>query len=377
MQRGVEKTMKIPFVSFAETNRQIKQEIKSAFESTFDSQWYILGENVKKFEEEFASFCETKYCIGVSNGLDALLLSLKALGIGPGDEVIVPANTYIASALAVSYTGATPVFVEPSIATYNIDPARIEEAITSATRAIMPVHLYGQCCEMDAIMEIAARNNLYVVEDNAQAQGARFKEKITGSFGHINATSFYPGKNLGALGDAGAITTNSDELAEKIRMLRNYGSKEKYHHEVVGYNMRLDELQAAFLSVKLKYLEEWTRQRQQIAAWYNEALKRVGDLVLPTVVKDATHVYHLYVVRTQQRETLQQWLGEKEIGSLIHYPIPPHLQKAYFSLNLKKGSFPIAETLSETVLSLPLWIGMRQVDVDYVAENIRSYFLNK
>lgn len=366
--------MKIPFVSFAETNRQIKEEITAAFEATFDSRWYILGENVKKFEKEFASFCETKHCIGVSNGLDALFLSLKALDIGPGDEVIVPANTYIASALAISYTGATPVFVEPSVLTYNIDPTCIEAAITSATKAIMPVHLYGQCCEMDPILEVASRHNLYVVEDNAQAQGASYKGRVTGSFGHINATSFYPGKNLGALGDAGAITTNSDELAEKVRMLRNYGSKEKYKHEVVGYNMRLDEMQAAFLSVKLKNLREWTRQRQQIAAWYDEALKGVAGLILPTITNDATHVYHLYVIRTKQRDALQEWLSEKGIDTLIHYPVPPHLQGAYSSLNLKKGSFPIAETLSETVLSIPLWIGMNQVEVEYITKTVRAFF---
>jgi len=365
--------MKIPFVSFAETNRQIKQEIKSAFESTFDSQWYILGENVKKFEKEFASFCETKHCIGVSNGLDALFLSLKALDIGPGDEVIVPANTYIASALAVSYTGATPVFVEPSVTTYNIDPARIEEAITPATRAIMPVHLYGQCCEMDAIMEIAARNNLYVVEDNAQAQGAMYKGKITGSFGHINATSFYPGKNLGALGDAGAITTNSDELAEKIRMLRNYGSKEKYHHEIVGYNMRLDELQAAFLSVKLKYLTQWTEQRQKIAEWYFESLKGFRGVTLPKIVDNASHVYHLFVIRVAERDKLKDYLLDRDISTLIHYPIPPYRQNAYSSLEIGKDNYPIANEISNSCLSLPLWPGMTQEHVVHIANQIESF----
>jgi dTDP-4-amino-4,6-dideoxygalactose transaminase len=253
--------MKIPFLSFEPANEKIKTEIKQAFDAFFDSKWYVLGKSVEQFEKEYATFNEVKHCIGVSNGLDALHISLKVLNIGPGDEVIVPSNTYIATALAVSYVGATPVFVEPRVDTYNLDPEKLEAAITNKTKAIMPVHLYGQACEMEAIMAIAEKHNLFVIEDNAQSQGAKYRNKITGSWGHINGTSFYPGKNLGALGDAGAVTTNEADLAKKAFVLRNYGSQKKYYNEVIGYNMRLDECQAAFLSVKLKYLNEWTEQR--------------------------------------------------------------------------------------------------------------------
>ncbi|MBK9381603.1 MAG: DegT/DnrJ/EryC1/StrS family aminotransferase [Chitinophagaceae bacterium] len=346
------------------------------FEQFFDSAWYILGDRLKEFEKEYAAFNKVASCIGVSNGLDALHIALKALGIGIGDEVIVPSNTYIATLLAVSYVGATPILVEPDIQTYNIDPKKIEAAITAKTKAIMPVHLYGQACRMDTIMAIAKKHGLFVIEDNAQAQGAAYKEKITGSWGHINGTSFYPGKNLGALGDAGAVTTNDEALAKKITALRNYGSEKKYYNEVIGFNMRLDECQAAFLSVKLKHLQEWTQQRKQIAAWYNEALKEINDLILPTVTNDATHVYHLYVIRTSRRDELQKYLQENGISTLIHYPVPPHLQKAYNHLGFKKGDFPIAEEIADTCLSLPLWIGMKLIDVEFVAETIHKYFKN-
>jgi dTDP-4-amino-4,6-dideoxygalactose transaminase len=290
--------------------------------------------------------------------LDALVLSLRVLGIGPGDEVIVPSNTYIATALAVSHLGATPVFVEPRMETYNINPELIPQAITKKTKAIMPVHLYGQACEMDIIMEIAKAHNLYVVEDNAQAHLSSFKCQLTGSFGDVNGTSFYPGKNLGALGDAGSVTTNNEELANRIKTLRNYGSAVKYYNEEIGYNNRLDELQAAFLRVKLNYLQEWTDQRKEIAQWYNEALQHRNDLVLPYVHENADHVYHLYVVRTSNREKLQQELTEKGIQTMIHYPVPPHLQKAYKHLGYKEGNFPIAEEIARTCFSLPVWPGM-------------------
>lgn len=366
--------MKIPFVSFSAVNAQIKAEITSAFESFFDSAWYILGEKVKQFEKEYAAFNNVSHTIGVSNGLDALHIALRTLQIGQGDEVIVPSNTYIATALAVSYVGATPVFVEPDILTYNIDTKKIEAAITARTKAIMPVHLYGQACEMEAIMEIAGKHNLYVIEDNAQAQGAMFNGKLTGGWGDVNGTSFYPGKNLGALGDAGAVTTNDEALAKRAAVLRNYGSEVKYKHDEIGFNMRLDECQAAFLSVKLKYLQEWIRQRQQIAASYSEALKGVGDLVLPIIADNATHVFHLYVIRTSKRDRLQKHLTENGIGTLIHYPIPPHLQKAYEHLGFKKGDFPIAEEMADTCLSLPLWPGMTETDVEMVAETIKIFY---
>ena len=364
----------IPFLDFSAMHASIRGEMMEAFESVYDSYWYILGKYLQRFEEEYAAFNKTKYAVGVSNGLDALILALKALEIGPGDEVIVPSNTYIATVLAVSHVGATPVFVEPDIATYNIDPHRIPEAITARTKAIMPVHLYGQACEMNTIMQIAKEHGLWIVEDNAQAHGATFKGRVTGSWGHINGTSFYPGKNLGAIGDAGAITTDDEDLARKVRLLRNYGSEVKYKNEVIGYNMRLDELQAALLSVKLRHLKHWTTQRQQIAAWYSEALAGVGDLILPACHPDATHVYHLYVVRTKYRDTLQQYLKNAGIGTLIHYPIAPHMQKAYAQLGFKKGDFPVSEELANIILSLPMWVGMNQFVVENVCEKIHIFY---
>ena len=366
--------MKIPFVSFTDVNKQIKDEIIVAFEEFFDKAWYVLGEKVKQFEAEYAAFNHVAHCVGVSNGLDALHIALKSLNVGPKDEVIIPSNTYIATALAVSYVGATPVLVEPDIKTYNIDPAKIEDAITTNTKAIMPVHLYGQACEMEPIMVIAKKHNLFVVEDNAQAQGAAYNNKLTGSFGNINGTSFYPGKNLGALGDAGAITTNDVTLANKAAVLRNYGSQKKYYNEVVGFNMRLDECQAAFLSIKLKYLNEWTMQRQKVAAWYNEALAGIDGISLPETARGATHVYHLYVVRTKEREALQCHLADEGIGTLIHYPIALHLQEAYQHLGFKKGDFPIAEEIADTCLSLPLWPSMGKGHVEQVARVISNFF---
>lgn len=366
--------MKIPFLSFTHTNNEIKEEIRKAFEEVFESKWYVLGDQVKMFEEAYAAFNRVKFCVGVSNGLDAIFLSLKTLGVGQDDEVIVPSNTYIATLLAVSYVGATPVLAEPRIDTYNIDPEAIEMAVTSKTKAIIPVHLYGQCCEMNAVMSIAHKHNLFVVEDNAQSHGSCWEGKFAGSFGQLNATSFYPGKNLGALGDAGAITTDDESLASKIRILRNYGSQKKYYNETIGYNMRLDELQASLLSVKLRYLQNWTKQRQQIASWYDEALADIEELVLPVTANNATHVYHLYVIRTRNRNDLQKYLAENGIGTLIHYPVPPHLQGAYAHLGHKKGDYPIAEKIADTCLSLPLWPGMRREDVEFIKDNIQRYY---
>lgn len=365
--------MNIPFLSFAPMHSSIKVEMINAFEKVYDSYWYVNGESVSNFEKEYAVFNQVKNVVGVSNGLDALFLALKAVGVKEGDEVIVPSNTYIATALAVTYIGATPIFVEPNIDTYNIDPKNIELAITPKTKAIMPVHLYGQCCEMDAIMEIAKNHNLFVIEDNAQSQGSSFNNKLAGSWGHINGTSFYPGKNLGAIGDAGAVTTNDINYATKIKSLRNYGSSKKYYNEVIGHNMRLDELQAALLSVKLKYLPIWTKQRQVIASWYDELLDGLEYLVLPKVHKNATHVYHLYVVRTNQRDALQKYLAQQDIGTLIHYPVPPHMQNAYKDLGYQQGSFPIAEELANTSLSLPMYPGITKKQIKFVADKIRSY----
>lgn len=366
--------MKIPFLSFETINAVVKHEIMQSFERFFDSGSYILGSAVKQFEQEYASFNQTKYAVGVSNGLDALFIALKTLGIGKGDEVIVPANTYIASLLAISYTGAVPVLVEPDIHTYNLDTSKIEQAISAKTKAILPVHLYGQSCNMDAVQDIAQRFRLYVIEDNAQAHGASWKGLPTGSWGNINATSFYPGKNLGALGDAGAITTNDEKLAHLASVYRNYGSHKKYYNDIIGYNMRLDECQAAFLSVKLRYLREWTMQRKQIADWYRMYLNATGDLILPYVHPYADHVYHLFVIRTKYRNSLQQFLMENGIGTLIHYPIPPHLQKTYAFLGYKKGDFPITEKLCETNLSLPIWPGMSEEQVFEISKTIKRFF---
>ncbi|MFL5729498.1 MAG: DegT/DnrJ/EryC1/StrS family aminotransferase [Cytophagaceae bacterium] len=366
--------MKIPFLSFESTNEQIRKEVMQAVEKVFDAQWYVLGQHVKDFEHEYAVYNGARFCIGVANGLDALILSLKALDVKYGDEVILPSHTYIASVLAVSSVGATPVFIEPDIRTYNIDPLKIEAKITPRTKVIMPVHLYGQACEMDKIMEIAPKHKLFVVEDNAQSQGASFRGKLTGSFGALSGTSFYPGKNLGALGDAGAVTTDDESLALRISTLRNYGSEKKYYNEVRGINSRLDEIQAAILSVKLKHLSAWTQERQKIAGWYTQQLQELGDLILPYQAKDATHVYHLYVIRTEKRDLLQQYLGQQGIDTLIHYPVPPHLQKAYQDLRFSKGTFPLAEKIADTCLSLPLYIGMKEDEVSYVAGKIREFF---
>ena len=366
--------MKIPYLSFQYSHQQIKSQITSAFEKFFDSSWYILGNEVLEFEKAYAAFNHTKYAVAVSNGLDALHIALKTLGVGAGDEVIVPSNTYIATALAASYVGATPVLVEPNIDDYNIDPELIGSAITEKTKVIMPVHLYGQSCNMEAIMSLAAKHNLKVIEDNAQAHGASWNEKLTGSWGQINGTSFYPGKNLGALGDAGAITTDDEALAILAKSLRNYGSQKKYYNEMIGYNMRMDECQAAFLTIKLKFLDEWTKQRQQIADWYNEALKGTGDLILPAVTKNATHVYHIYMIRSKRRDELQQHLEKNGIGTLIHYPVPPHLQKAYQHLGFHKGDFPKAEEIANTCLSLPIYPGLSIDEVEFISDTIKRFY---
>ena len=365
--------MTIPFLSFGPQNDAVREQVLAAVAGVFNSQAYVLGPAVQQFEQQYAHFSGTRYCVGVANGLDALFLALKALGITAGDEVIVPSNTYIATWLAVSQLGAVPVPVEPDFATYNLDPARVEAAITPRTRALLPVHLYGQACEMDALLAIAHRHQLWVVEDNAQAPGATYNGQPTGSFGHASGTSFYPGKNLGALGDAGAITINDEDLAHHLRALRNYGSHRKYYNDIIGHNSRLDELQAAILSVKLPQLPAWTRQRQQLAAWYHEHLADIPDLVLPATAPGATHVYHLYVVRTPRRDALQRYLTAQGIGTLIHYPVPPHRQPAYASLGLPPDGFPLADALAQTSLSLPLWPGMTEAQVRTVSEAIRTF----
>jgi len=366
--------MKVPFLDFEPMHNPIKEEMADAFAHVYASNRFVLGEKLLKFEKEYANFNETKFSVGVSNGLDALILSLRALGVGTGDEVIVPSNTYIASALAVTNVGARPVFVEPNEETFNITPKNIEAAISENTRAIMPVHLYGQSCEMSAIMNLADKHDLLVVEDNAQAHGARFDGRLTGSWGDANATSFYPGKNLGALGDGGAITTDNQELAERIKTLRNYGSSKKYYNEIIGYNNRLDEMQAALLSVKLKYLNVWTDMRQIAANHYLVELKGVGDLVLPVTHPQSTHMYHLFVIHTGKRDELQNFLSDKGVDTLIHYPVPPHLQKAYNSLGYAKGDFPIAERMAQTCLSLPMYPGITEDQIHQVVSGVKAFF---
>jgi len=364
----------IPFLSLDSQISLVESEIREAFERVLSSQWYILGKELQRFEQQYAAFNQVGHCIGVGNGLDALHIALKTLDIGPGDEVIVPSNTFIATWLAVTYSGASIVPVEPRLSTYNIDPDRIEAAITEKTRAIMPVHLYGQACEMTAIMRIAEKHGLAVIEDNAQAQGCTYNQKVTGSFGIINATSFYPTKNLGAFGDAGALTTNDETLAQLAMVLRNYGSEKKYHNERIGYNSRLDELQAAFLAVKLKYMQVWTSERQAIGAFYDHKLAGIQGLTLPEIAENAGHVYHLYVVRTSKRDELQNYLEQKGIGTGVHYPVPPHLQKAYRQLGYQAGDFPIAEQLAQTCLSLPLNPGMTTAALDLITDSIQEFY---
>lgn len=366
--------MSIPFFDFSPQNTPIRAAILAAIAEVYDKQSYVLGEQVRGFEAEYSHFNRVAYTVGVANGLDALHLALKALGVQPGDEVLVPSNTYIATWLAVVHAGGVPIPIEPNLATYNLNPARLEAAITPRTKGIIPVHLYGQACEMSAIETTAAHHGLWVVEDNAQSQGATWQGRLTGSFGQVNATSFYPSKNLGALGDAGAVTTDDEQLANRVKILRNYGSQEKYLNEIIGHNSRLDELQATVLRIKLQYLYEWTQQRQQIAALYNQYLADLGDLQLPSVAEGATHVYHLYVVRTAHRDALQRYLMEYEISTLIHYPVPPHLQQAFVHIGATTGAYPIAEEIAATCLSLPIWPGMKNSQVLRIAEVIHEFF---
>jgi dTDP-4-amino-4,6-dideoxygalactose transaminase len=357
--------MTIPFLDLKAINLRHRDDFHQALDQVLDSGWLVLGHQTTQFENEFAEFCGAKFGIGVANGLDALTLVLRAWGIGPGDEVIVPSNTYIATWLAVTHNGATPVPVEPRTNTYNINPELIEQAITAKTKAIIPVHLYGQAAEMDAIHAIAKKHGLKVLEDGAQAQGAQYKNKKVGSLGDAAGISLYPGKNLGALGDAGIITTSDPQLAEKLRSLRNYGSQVKYKNELIGFNSRLDELQSAFLRIKLKALDQDNLRRREIAQLYLDGLSNSG-LTLPSQISDSYSVWHLFVIAHPQRDQLSQLLRDQGVGTLIHYPIPPHLQEAYMPLNLKEGTFPIAEKMHREVLSLPISPVMTNEDVQKV-----------
>lgn len=365
--------MNVPFVSLKPMHDELKEKLNQAYNNVIDRSIYIQGQECEKFEEEFASYCGAKHCIGVATGLDAIYLILKAMEIGAGDEVIVPSNTFIATALAVSYCGATPVFVEPKIETYNIDVARIEEAITSKTRAIIAVHLQGRPADMDAVNVIAEKYNLKVIEDAAQAHGAKYNGNRVGTLSDASAFSFYPGKNLGALGDAGCVVTNDDEIATKVRALGNYGSDYKYHHIYKGTNSRLDELQAAFLRVKLPHLDEWNDARRKIAYRYlNEINNPLIKLPMPSS-NDFEHIYHVFAIRCDQRDELEVFLKDNGIGTVKHYPVPMHLQGAYADLNIKEGELPIAEEISKTILSIPMYYGMSEDEITYVISVINLF----
>lgn len=353
--------------------QELKDELDEAYRRVMNSGWYILGGEVDAFEQEFAAYCGSRHCIGVGNGLEALHLILRAYGIGEGDEVIVPSNTYIATWLAVSYAGAKPVPVEPVERSYNLDPDKVKSAITPRTRAILPVHLYGLLAEMDALLIIAEKYDLKVIEDAAQAQGALYKGCRSGNLGHAAGFSFYPGKNLGALGDAGAVVTDDDKLAEKVRALRNYGSRVKYYNDIKGYNSRLDEMQAAFLRVKLNYLDEWNARRVKVASAYLDSLTGLEDLILPSILEATEPIWHIFPIRHSNRDDLQEHLKNHGVDTLIHYPVPPHLSGAYEDLGIPKGAFPLAEKIASSELSLPMGPHLSLDDVEFITGVIREY----
>jgi dTDP-4-amino-4,6-dideoxygalactose transaminase len=364
--------VKVPFLDLRAASQELHQPLSSALTRVLESGWYVLGEEVEAFERAWAAHVGVGHCVGVASGLDALHLALRAMGVGPGDEVIVPSNTYIATWLGVTHAGATPVPVEPDPSTYNLDPGRIEAAVTPRTRAILPVHLYGQPADMRAIVEVAEEHGLAVLEDAAQAHGARCRGDMVGGLGDAAAWSFYPGKNLGALGDAGAVTTDDGELADRLRALRNYGSVRKYVNDVQGWNSRLDEIQAAVLGAKLDTLDAWNRRREDVAARYLDRLDRAG-LVLPAVPAWADPAWHLFVVRTPDRDALQAHLAAAGVGTLIHYPIPPHRQQAYAGLGLEEGSLPISEAIHREVLSLPMGPHLTDEQVEVVIDAVLSF----
>ncbi len=362
--------MKISFVDLKRQYDSIKDELNVKINEVLNNTQFILGENVKSFEEEFAEYCDTKYAVGVASGTDALTLSLATLGIGEGDEVITVPNTFIATVDAISKNNARPVFVDIDPETYNIDVNKIEEKISERTKAIMPVHLYGQPADMDPILEIAEEHNIGVIEDACQAHGAEYKGKNVGSFGQIGCLSFYPGKNLGAYGDGGIVVTNDSDVAEKIKILRNYGQKVKYYHDFIGYNSRLDEIQAAILRVKLRYLNKWNELRRSHATEYTEFLEETSGIVLPSVQKNVNHVYHLYVIQCTNRDQTQEILSKKGISTGIHYPVPIHLQRAYSKLGYHHGDFPVTEEYAEKILSLPMFPELTIEEISYVCEQI-------
>lgn len=365
--------MNIPFLDLKAPYQELKVSLDEAYSRVMESGWYIGGEELVKFEEEYSNFCNAKYCIGVGNGLDALHILMRAYGIGKGDEVIVPSNTYIATWLGVSYSGATPVPVEPNLLTFNIDPLKIEEKITKRTRAILPVHLYGRLADMTAISRIAKKYGLVVIDDAAQAQGATLDGCPVGSLADATGFSFYPGKNLGAFGDAGAITTNDSKIASMARALGNYGSEKKYYNLYKGYNSRLDPFQAAFLAIKIKYLHEWNNRRRKIAAFYASELSDLDDLQIPKHDIGSAHVWHLYVLLHPDRDRLQNFLKKNDIGTLIHYPVPPHLSDAYSEMGFKRGDFPIAEQIADCALSLPIGPHLSMEQAEFIVDKIKQF----
>lgn len=364
----------IPFLSLAPQYDRIRGKLMESFKKVIDEGNFILGGEVDAFEKEYAAYTGVKHCVAVANGLDSLYISLKILGVGEGDEVIVPALTCAPTWMAVSRTGATVVPVDADAKTFNIDTHKIEQVVSLKTKVIMPVNLYGRPADLRAILTIANQKKCFVIEDNAQGHGASIHGQKTGSFGLINATSFYPTKNLGATGDGGAITTNDDDLDEKARCFRNYGSSHRFYHDVIGINSRLDELQAAFLRIKLKHLDDWNDERRELAAFYKRNLTGVGDMILPSDAESVYSAYHLFVVCTKRRDPLKKFLTQQGIETDIHYPVPPHLQKAYSQFGFSKGSFPVAEMICETILSLPLWPGMKMEQVDYVSQCVKKFF---
>lgn len=367
------KKMNVPFASFRPMHDELKEQLEHAYRTVMERSYFIQGSECEAFEKEFAEYCDSQYCVGVATGLDALYLILKAYGIGNGDEVIVPSNTFIATALAVSYVGAIPVFVEPEISTYNIDPSRIEAAVTEKTKAIMAVHLQGRPADMDEIQKIADKYQLKVIEDAAQAHGTLYKGRRVGSLGDAAAFSFYPGKNLGAMGDGGAVVTNDRELADKVRALGNYGSDYKYHHIYQGTNSRLDEMQAAFLRVKLPNLDKWNADRKAIAKRYFDEITNPQIISPLQPNEEFDHIYHVFVVRCAKRDELETYLRDCGILTVKHYPIPMHLQPCYAELGIKQGELPIAEEISNTVLSLPMYYGMTQEEISYVIEMLNKF----
>lgn len=365
--------MNIPFLDLKAQYQKIKIEIKQRLEKVLDSAQFVLGAEVEEFEKNFASFCEAEYCVACNSGTSALHLALLASGIKPGDEIILPAHTFIATAEAVSYCQAMPVFAEIDSRTYTLDPEQVKSKITEKTRAIIPVHLYGQPADLDPLKEICQRGRMILIEDAAQAHGARYKKKRVGSFGDISCFSFYPGKNLGAYGEGGAVVTNDELLAHKIRMLRDHGQPRKYHHQTIGFNYRMDGFQGAVLNVKLRYIDEWNSLRRQKAKLYNELLDK-ADVITPSEPDYAESVYHLYVILSENRERLKNYLEENGVGTGLHYPIPLHFQKAYQFLGYKKGDFPVTEKVSNSLLSLPIYPELDNSKIEYICELIKKFY---